>query len=147
MGGLARSASASTRRAQQPAALRGSPAAGALLPPQRQSGRHHGFCSASDPSPRRETSARAPAASASATPAASAAAQPPAPSSSPSPSASAEPYPYPHVPVMLREVLDAFAPLHVTSYLDCTLGAGGHASEMVAAHPVRSRGLQQAGAC
>ncbi|KAG2497757.1 hypothetical protein HYH03_004029 [Edaphochlamys debaryana] len=48
---------------------------------------------------------------------------------------SAADYPYPHVPVMLHEVLAAFQPVHVGTYLDCTLGAGGHASEMVAAHP------------
>ncbi|GLC41334.1 hypothetical protein PLESTB_001074200 [Pleodorina starrii] len=42
---------------------------------------------------------------------------------------------YPHVPVMLREVLDAFQPVAMHVYLDCTLGAGGHATEMVTAHP------------
>lgn len=44
----------------------------------------------------------------------------------------------PHVPVMLNEVLDAFKPLHVCVYVDATLGAGGHASAMMAAHPVSS---------
>jgi 16S rRNA (cytosine1402-N4)-methyltransferase len=38
---------------------------------------------------------------------------------------------------MLREVLEAFQPLKVSCYLDCTLGAGGHAAAMVSAHPVR----------
>ncbi|KXZ43589.1 hypothetical protein GPECTOR_86g382 [Gonium pectorale] len=36
---------------------------------------------------------------------------------------------------MLREVLDAFQPVSLNVYLDCTLGAGGHASELASAHP------------
>ncbi|GLI69858.1 hypothetical protein VaNZ11_014575, partial [Volvox africanus] len=42
---------------------------------------------------------------------------------------------YPHVPVLLREVIDAFKPVAMHVYLDCTLGAGGHAAAMVSAHP------------
>ncbi|GIL68299.1 hypothetical protein Vafri_21584 [Volvox africanus] len=42
---------------------------------------------------------------------------------------------FPHVPVMLREVIDAFKPVTMHVYLDCTLGAGGHAAAMVSAHP------------
>ncbi|EOY29109.1 PREDICTED: ribosomal RNA small subunit methyltransferase H [Theobroma cacao] len=42
-----------------------------------------------------------------------------------------------HVPVMLGEVLDVFSsnskPL--CSFVDCTLGAGGHASAIIQAHP------------
>jgi len=41
----------------------------------------------------------------------------------------------PHVPVLLNEVLDAFKPLNVKVYVDGTLGAGGHASAMLSAHP------------
>lgn len=49
----------------------------------------------------------------------------------------------PHVPVMLREVLDAFQSIALNVYLDCTLGAGGHAMELVSAHPVRAMLLFQ----
>ncbi|GIL81766.1 hypothetical protein Vretimale_1372 [Volvox reticuliferus] len=42
---------------------------------------------------------------------------------------------YPHVPVMLREVLDAFKSVTMHVYLDCTLGAGGHAAAIASAHP------------
>ncbi|XP_054799155.1 uncharacterized protein LOC129303701 [Prosopis cineraria] len=43
-----------------------------------------------------------------------------------------------HIPVMLAEVLDVFSstcwrPLH--SFVDCTLGAGGHSSAIINAHP------------
>ncbi|KAG2439914.1 hypothetical protein HYH02_010543 [Chlamydomonas schloesseri] len=154
MGGLARSASASAGRAQPTASAAAavfgaSPAAGAS-PLQRQSRRRHGFPCSSGPSPRRAASSPSPAASTSASasipsspssapaassPTAAAAAAAAAAASASPPAEEAAAYPYPHVPVMLREVLDAFAPLAVSSYLDCTLGAGGHASEMVAAHP------------
>lgn len=33
-----------------------------------------------------------------------------------------------HVPVMLGEVLDAFSSLALKSFVDCTLGAGGHSA-------------------
>lgn len=41
----------------------------------------------------------------------------------------------PHVSVMLHEVLAAFQPVQLRTYLDCTLGAGGHAAALAAAHP------------
>uniref|UniRef100_A0A0E0JVB0 Uncharacterized protein n=1 Tax=Oryza punctata TaxID=4537 RepID=A0A0E0JVB0_ORYPU len=41
-----------------------------------------------------------------------------------------------HVPVMLGEVLAAFRrPLPLRSFVDCTLGAGGHSLAMMEAHP------------
>ncbi|GFR49883.1 hypothetical protein Agub_g11987 [Astrephomene gubernaculifera] len=42
---------------------------------------------------------------------------------------------FPHVSVMLREVVDAFQPITLDTFLDCTLGAGGHSSAILAAHP------------
>ncbi len=48
----------------------------------------------------------------------------------------ASPPTYPHVSVMLQEVLEAFKPVNMRVYLDCTLGAAGHAVEVVKAHPV-----------
>ncbi|XP_039146311.1 LOW QUALITY PROTEIN: ribosomal RNA small subunit methyltransferase H [Dioscorea cayenensis subsp. rotundata] len=40
-----------------------------------------------------------------------------------------------HVPVMLGEVLDAFPPsLTLRSFVDCTLGAGGHSAAIIEAH-------------
>ncbi|KAH7652505.1 16S rRNA (cytosine(1402)-N(4))-methyltransferase protein [Dioscorea alata] len=40
-----------------------------------------------------------------------------------------------HVPVMLGEVLDAFRPPHLLrSFVDCTLGAGGHSAAIIEAH-------------
>ncbi|EFJ42715.1 hypothetical protein VOLCADRAFT_97159 [Volvox carteri f. nagariensis] len=36
---------------------------------------------------------------------------------------------------MLNEVLDAFQPVTLNVYLDCTLGAGGHAAKIASAHP------------
>ena len=41
----------------------------------------------------------------------------------------------PHIPVLLDAVLEAFAPLRLATYLDGTLGAGGHAAAVAAAHP------------
>lgn len=42
-----------------------------------------------------------------------------------------------HIPVMLGEVLDVFSsnlkPL--SSFVDCTLGAAGHASAIIQSHP------------
>lgn len=35
-----------------------------------------------------------------------------------------------HVPVMLGEVLDVFASVPLSSFVDCTLGAAGHSSEV-----------------
>lgn len=40
----------------------------------------------------------------------------------------------PHVSVMLNEVLEAFRPVKVNVYVDGTLGAGGHAVAVLAAH-------------
>lgn len=34
----------------------------------------------------------------------------------------------PHVPVMLGEVLDVFSSISLKSFVDCTLGAGGHSA-------------------
>ncbi|KAM0936754.1 putative 16S rRNA (cytosine(1402)-N(4))-methyltransferase [Dioscorea sansibarensis] len=40
-----------------------------------------------------------------------------------------------HVPVMLGEVLEAFRPPHrLRSFVDCTLGAGGHSAAIIEAH-------------
>ena len=41
----------------------------------------------------------------------------------------------PHVPVLMREVLECFRGRRVRTYVDGTMGAGGHASAMVRAHP------------
>ncbi|GAX85076.1 hypothetical protein CEUSTIGMA_g12496.t1 [Chlamydomonas eustigma] len=40
----------------------------------------------------------------------------------------------PHVSVLLNEVLDAFSPVDLKVYVDCTLGAGGHAIALAKAH-------------
>ncbi|XP_019172537.1 PREDICTED: uncharacterized protein LOC109167919 [Ipomoea nil] len=40
-----------------------------------------------------------------------------------------------HVPVLLGEVLDVFASLRLRSFVDCTLGAAGHSSAIIQAHP------------
>ncbi|XP_072992735.1 uncharacterized protein [Typha latifolia] len=39
-----------------------------------------------------------------------------------------------HVPVMLNEVLQAFYGCELNSFVDCTLGAGGHSSALIEAH-------------
>jgi hypothetical protein len=44
----------------------------------------------------------------------------------------------PHVSVLLQEILDLLAPVDLKVYVDCTLGAGGHATEIAAAHPEMS---------
>ncbi|XP_027164181.1 uncharacterized protein LOC113764470 isoform X1 [Coffea eugenioides] len=41
----------------------------------------------------------------------------------------------PHVPVLLGEVLDVFASVPLRSFVDCTLGAAGHSSAIIKAHP------------
>ncbi|OWM67902.1 uncharacterized protein LOC116196745 [Punica granatum] len=40
-----------------------------------------------------------------------------------------------HVPVMLGEVLDVFSNRQLRSFVDCTVGAGGHSSAIIQAHP------------
>lgn len=40
-----------------------------------------------------------------------------------------------HYPVLLEEVLNLFQPIQLRSFLDGTLGAGGHASALLKAHP------------
>ncbi|KAL3650990.1 hypothetical protein CASFOL_007393 [Castilleja foliolosa] len=40
-----------------------------------------------------------------------------------------------HVPVLLGEVLDVFASVPLKSFVDCTLGAGGHSAAIIQAHP------------
>eukprot|EP00897_Mesotaenium_endlicherianum_P010188 jgi/Mesen1/9198/ME000591S08510 len=41
----------------------------------------------------------------------------------------------PHLPVLLREVLASFQGKKLTTFVDGTLGAGGHASAILASHP------------
>ncbi|KAF5751971.1 MraW methylase family protein isoform 1 [Tripterygium wilfordii] len=40
-----------------------------------------------------------------------------------------------HIPVMLAEVLEVFSWRPILSFVDCTLGAAGHSSAMIKAHP------------
>lgn len=42
---------------------------------------------------------------------------------------------FPHIPVLLHEVLQVFQPTHLKVFVDGTLGAGGHAEALLAAHP------------
>ena len=44
-----------------------------------------------------------------------------------------------HVPIMVREILAALAPLAGTTILDCTLGWGGHAAELLASAGAKGR--------
>ena len=41
----------------------------------------------------------------------------------------------PHVAVMVNEVLKGFHGLSITTFFEGTLGAGGHAAEILTAHP------------
>ena len=41
----------------------------------------------------------------------------------------------PHQPVLLTEVLNAFSEVNLRVFVDATLGAGGHASAILTAHP------------
>ncbi|KAG8660484.1 hypothetical protein MANES_02G165600v8 [Manihot esculenta] len=40
-----------------------------------------------------------------------------------------------HIPVMLGEVVDVFSSVYLRSFVDCTLGAAGHSSAIIQAHP------------
>ncbi|XP_023768633.3 uncharacterized protein LOC111917201 [Lactuca sativa] len=40
-----------------------------------------------------------------------------------------------HIPVMLGEVLEVFDSLKLQTFVDCTLGAAGHSSAIIQAHP------------
>lgn len=40
-----------------------------------------------------------------------------------------------HIPVMLKESLEIFQGVHLSSFFDGTLGAGGFASALLKAHP------------
>lgn len=41
----------------------------------------------------------------------------------------------PHIPVLLNEVIEAFHDQPLEVFVDCTLGAGGHAEAILQAHP------------
>jgi len=41
----------------------------------------------------------------------------------------------PHISVLLNEILGFMQPVNLKVYVDCTLGAGGHAAAMAQAHP------------
>lgn len=41
----------------------------------------------------------------------------------------------PHIPVLSKEILDYFSSVELRYYLDGTLGAGGHAEQILRAHP------------
>lgn len=41
----------------------------------------------------------------------------------------------PHIPVMLGEVVDVFSSKPLRSFVDCTVGAAGHSSAIIQAHP------------
>lgn len=40
-----------------------------------------------------------------------------------------------HIPVMLEEVLEGFASVHIKTFYDGTVGAGGHAAALLETHP------------
>lgn len=46
---------------------------------------------------------------------------------------------YPHKPVLLNEVVAAFADMHLDLFVDATLGLGGHAEALIKAHPEMRR--------
>ena len=52
---------------------------------------------------------------------------------------------YPHLPVLLQEVLYSFTANKLHTFIDATLGAGGHAEALLKAHPeiVRYIGIDQ----
>lgn len=43
-----------------------------------------------------------------------------------------------HLPVMLGEVMEVFSPISLHSFIDCTLGAGGHSSAVSTLQPLPS---------
>ena len=45
----------------------------------------------------------------------------------------------PHVPVLMRQVLDCFSDVTLSTFIDCTIGAGGHSSSIVQRHPEMRR--------
>ena len=44
----------------------------------------------------------------------------------------------PHIPVLYREVVEAFAPCDTGIIIDCTMGYGGHTSLLLDASPART---------
>lgn len=40
-----------------------------------------------------------------------------------------------HIPVLLKEILDAYSSVKITTFFEGTLGLGGHAKELLLAHP------------
>jgi len=40
-----------------------------------------------------------------------------------------------HIPIMVSELLTAFEPVQIKVFYDGTLGAGGHAAQILEAHP------------
>src|ERR1700733_3439537 len=40
-----------------------------------------------------------------------------------------------HIPVLRQQILDVFKEIHLSLFIDCTLGAGGHAEALLTAHP------------
>lgn len=42
---------------------------------------------------------------------------------------------YPHIPVLLNECLQAFSPIKMQTFIDGTLGAGGHSEAILQTHP------------
>lgn len=41
----------------------------------------------------------------------------------------------PHTSVLLNEIVHAFESLHIHTFVDCTLGAGGHSESLLKVHP------------
>ena len=41
----------------------------------------------------------------------------------------------PHVPVLMRQVLESFGDVTLKTFVDCTMGAGGHSSAVATKHP------------
>ena len=50
----------------------------------------------------------------------------------------------PHIPVLYREVTEAFSGCEAGIIVDCTMGYGGHSSLLLDAHPgIRLIGIDQ----